>query len=76
MDAGWCVLLGGGVLNNGQSPNDLDLLFYPRTRESLREDALTTLPDGEWSVSPVSDVYVYYSEDRRVEVIFQTWVPQ
>lgn len=74
MESGWCVMLAGGVLNVGHSANDLDLLLYPRTRQSSREDALRNLPpDGEWSMSPVSDVYAYQIGSKRIEVIFQTW---
>lgn len=30
-DKGWHVMLGGGVLHNGQSTKDLDLAVYPRS---------------------------------------------
>lgn len=73
MEAGWCILLAGGVLNNGISKNDLDLLAYPKTRTSKRAHLLALLPSqGEWSrVEGVSDVFAYAVEGGRVELIFQ-----
>ena len=43
MASGWCLMLGGGVLNNGHGP-DLDLLAYPRTVGVVRTDLLHHLP--------------------------------
>jgi len=75
MESGWCLMLGGGVLNRGYSPNDLDLLAYPRTRESRVENLLPLLPEGEWSETPVSRVYSFPWQGKKVELIFQTWSP-
>jgi len=76
MAAGWCVLLGGGVLNRGVSANDLDILFYPRTQAACRADMLEILPRGRWDHLPVGDVYSYtLPTGQRVEGIFQTHVP-
>lgn len=36
MAAGWYVALAGGVLNNGSSDTDLDLVFMPRREDSKR----------------------------------------
>lgn len=75
MATGWCVLLGGGVLNQGASAHDLDLLFYPRTASAQRRDLLEILPPGRWDRVPVGDLYTYDVEGRRIEGIFQTHVP-
>lgn len=72
MEAGWCILLGGGVLNKGWSDSDLDLLAYPRVADSSVEDLLEVLPAGDWSLTPVSSVLSYRNEGRLVELIFQT----
>lgn len=77
MEAGWCLLLGGGVLNNGSSHNDLDLLAYPRTTQSRVEDLIRLLPDGVWTWAPLEDpvarVYSFQADDGPVELIFQTF---
>lgn len=75
MDAGWCILLGGGVLNRGWSDHDVDLLAYPRTLLSSRETLLAILPPGTWSRVEVADIYSYEVKGARVELIFQTFVP-
>ena len=75
MDRGWCLLLGGGVLNRGQSKEDLDLLAYPRDKKSIRGSVLDVFPVGKWSQTPVSDVYTFTYEGKVVDLIFQTWVP-
>lgn len=72
MGAGWCLMLGGGVLNRGLSINDLDLLAYPRTGDSVRGPVLALFPPGAWSLSPVSDVYHFQHDGKPVELIFQT----
>lgn len=72
MEVGWCLLLGGGVLNRGSGP-DLDLLAYPRTPTSKRTDLITILPEGTWDrVDGVSDIYCYSVDGCEVELIFQT----
>ena len=71
MDAGWCLMLGGGVLNNGSGP-DLDLLAYPRTLDSMIPDAIALLPEGRWSDVGVAAVYSYAAGNKVIELIFQT----
>lgn len=77
MRAGWCILLGGGVLNNGSSGRDLDLLAYPREQGSEVTRLTTLLPKGKWcpapSIAPVAYVYCYETRGRAVELIFQTF---
>lgn len=78
MERGWCLLLGGGVLNTGSSASDLDLLVYPRTRGSSRQRIQELFPGGTWSsapeASPVAEVYtVLLPTQQRIEFIFQTW---
>jgi len=78
MEAGWCILLGGGVLNRGESKNDLDLLAYPRTATSERAALIAVLPhtdDVTWSTCSVADIAHFNIEGRCVELIFQTFVP-
>lgn len=80
MESGWCLMLGGGVLNQGVSGTDLDVIAYPRTRESRVAAVVSVLGDGTWSQAPsmypVARVYSFEVDDRAVEVIFQTWFPQ
>jgi hypothetical protein len=76
MDKGWCIMLGGGVLNNGVG-KDLDLMAYPRTVDSRRCDMIDLLPDfgrvGVWSNVGVADVFQYaFLNGQVVELIFQT----
>lgn len=73
MESGWCLMLAGGVLNNGFSANDLDLLAYPRDRDAVRQRLLNLLPEGRWSRSAVSDVFHFAHDGKPVELIFQTW---
>lgn len=40
MNSGYYIALGGGVLNNGFSNNDLDLVLMPRTSESKTANLL------------------------------------
>lgn len=75
MDAGWCILLAGGVLNRGTGP-DLDVLAYPRDRAAKRKSLLALLPPGEWSTVSVADIYTFQRAGTPVELIFQTWVPE
>lgn len=73
MAVGWCILLGGSVLNKGYSANDLDLLAYPRTLSSDREKLFELLPSGEWSEwsgEPVSEVFSFQVDGRKVDLIF------
>ena len=77
MEAGWCIMLGGGVLNNGHSNSDLDILAYPSVRRASREDLFALLPaNGQWSawedptVNPVADIYTYTADGRAVDLIF------
>ena len=71
MEAGWCIFLGGGVLNRGGGP-DLDLLAYPQTKDSQLKDMLGILPeDCSWSDVGVADVYSYTVGDKLVELIVQ-----
>lgn len=76
MENGWCLMLAGGVLNNGHSANDLDLLAYPRTRGAVRADLMKLLPEGSWSDTEVSKVFRFEQNGLPVELIFQTWVPR
>jgi hypothetical protein len=39
-DIGWHVVLGGGVLNDGESANDLDLYVLPMNIEERNEGAV------------------------------------
>lgn len=79
MDTGWCIFLGGGVLNNGFSANDLDLFAYPRTPDAQRGPLLALLPRGRWSyIKGVSEVYSYDADcptmliaASPVDLIFQ-----
>lgn len=71
MASGWCLMLGGGVLNNGIGP-DLDLMVYPRTLKSKIEDFLVIFPGGVWSRIRVADIYTYGHQRKMIEFIFQT----
>jgi len=71
MEAGWCIMLGGSVLNQGVG-NDLDLLAYPRTLRSVRAPLIAQLPEGTWSDVAVGDLYTYHVDNHVVELIFQT----
>lgn len=45
--AGWHIALGGSVLRDGASSNDLDLIAYPRNKTtSLYEDLEEVLHDA------------------------------
>jgi len=73
MASGWCLMLGGGVLNNGHGP-DLDLLAYPRTVGVVRTDLLHHLPRiGSRRTTATANVYAYLHEGKQVELIFQCW---
>jgi hypothetical protein len=75
MEAGWCLLLGGSILNKGLGA-DLDLICYPRTDEARREDVLALLPiGGTWEHCDVGDIYCF-GDPHQVEVIFQTHFPR
>lgn len=81
MEAGWCLLLGGGVLNNGAGP-DLDILAYPRTQEAKVTPLLAALNvrDADWEAVPsedlsVAEVISYNVGDKPVDLIIQTWSP-
>ena len=79
MERGWCILLGGGVLNRGWSAHDLDLLLYPRTTGAVVDDVLALFPkDGTWSSIGVASVYTFNKIELRgpVELILQTFVPE
>ncbi len=76
MERGWCILLGGGVLNRGWSTHDLDLLLYPRTPESVVDAVMVLFPeDGTWSSIGVANVYTFDKVELLgpVELIFQTF---
>lgn len=64
------------MLNVGVSANDVDLLAYPRTVNSVRSQLLQLLPqDGTWHDVGVADVYCYTANIGKVELIFQTFSP-
>lgn len=57
MEAGYYLALAGGVLNNGRSPNDLDLVAVPRTEHSTLQDLILALGTSlTWAMKPYSDV--------------------
>lgn len=43
MEAGYYLTLGGGVLNNGHSNNDLDLVAVPRTNDSTDSELIEVM---------------------------------
>lgn len=75
MNAGWCLMLAGGVLNRGHGP-DLDLMVYPREQSSRMADFFQIFPGGEFSDVLVARVYTLYADvegqQRRIEFMFQT----
>ena len=75
MEAGWCIMLGGGVLNKGHSDSDLDLLAYPRNSESKFQKAVSCLPKGSLSFVDIAAIYTFYVDSKKVELIFQQFCP-
>lgn len=71
MEAGWCLMLGGDVLNRGFGP-DLDLLAYPRTIYSKLDHLIPLFPEGQWSHVSVADIYSFRVEGKLIELIVQS----
>lgn len=71
MDAGWCLFLGGGVLNRGYGP-DLDILAYPRTTDSRVSSLLKQFPIQNAESISVADIYYFQIDNKPVEMIVQT----
>lgn len=73
MDCGYYIALAGGVLNNGMSKNDLDLVAVPRPFTGSNTDLLRYFGRifkqiKEPSIKHRLDVYIYEYEDRRIDI--------
>lgn len=78
MAAGWYMALAGGVLNNGSSRKDLDLVLMPRTSNSRREQLILLglgdgVANGKGETLPGGFHHVHQLEDGRV--VEMTLVP-
>ena len=69
MEAQWCLMLGGGVLNRGRGP-DLDLMVYSRVLSADVDDFLGLFTGGEVSDVNVACNYSYYHEKKLLDFIF------
>lgn len=81
MEAGWCLMLGGGVLNNGYSDNDLDLLAYPRNKWSYTENLTDVFQAAGWSpvkidFISVASIVTFTSGGKKIELIHQAFSAQ
>ena len=80
LTAGYCLSLGGGVLNHGFSRRNLDIFACPLTTKARREDLMQLLPPvlGVKSTS-VTDTYTLHvniperSEVHPLELVFQKY---
>lgn len=75
MLAGWYIALAGGVLNNGKSKHDLDLVLIPMSseRQDLTEAYHVLKAHGMWRRLRVQSLHRFWrekgSDDRKhVEV--------
>lgn len=75
---GWHFALAGGVLRNGESKHDLDLIAYPRTSTNSNRDNLRFLLELlGWSLRvQVKDMHRYWKEkgskDRKHVEVWNT----
>jgi len=74
MASGWCLMLGGGVLNRGEG-KDLDLIVYPKDPNPSLEGFLKLFPNGEASTVSVATIYTIQHAHGPVEFILQDHVP-
>ncbi len=78
-ETGWHFALAGGVLRNGSSNHDLDLIAYPRTStDSSREKLRQLLEDcNMWLRMDVKEMHGHWkakgSKDRKHVEVWQTY---
>jgi len=69
-EAGWNLCMGGGVVNNGKSDNDFDLVAIPKDVTSTNYALLTIfLLHWDWQVTydlPCAHVYRLRADDGRI----------
>ena len=72
-DAGWVPCITGGVLRDGKSTNDLDVILYPRFGESDVGEATralaTWIPPDSWAPMATGLFASFEVGARRVEVV-------
>lgn len=77
-ETGWHFALAGGVLRNGRSAHDLDLIAYPRTSTSSDRKQLRFMLKraGWWLRVPVNEMHGHWknkgSKDRKHVEVWQT----
>jgi len=73
-EAGWNLCVGGGVLNEGRSNSDLDLVAIPTTKEARNADVRQILIDAYYDLAgeselPCAKVYAFRSGSRLVDLV-------
>lgn len=77
-ETGWHFALAGGVLNEGHSAHDLDIIAYPRTStKSDRKQLRYLLNRLHWTLRmPVQELHKHWkakgSKDRKHVEVWQT----
>ena len=74
MELGWCLMLGGGVLNRGEG-KDLDLMLYPRNPNPSLDGFIQLFPNGTTSSVSVATIYTIQHTYGPIEFILQDHVP-
>lgn len=72
--AGWNLCVGGGVLNNGHSGNDLDIVAIPTSKASRNIDLWQLFFDAYYDLEEVSElpcakVYKFRQGSRFIDLL-------